>query len=519
MTNLNTCFSEKAKNIVNEKKYDAINNPHSFMRKLIKKNKKKVTVVTAAYNAEKFIERTIESVINQSLGSENIEYIIVDDCSTDNTIEIIKNYLKENQNISLISLKENTGSPGTPRNVGIELATSDYITFLDADDWLHTNGLETLYTILKETDDDYVVGKTIKVEKSGETVIGEFASVKERRSITPFEVPHFFYHMGPTARMMKRDILMNEDIRFPEMRFGEDKLFFSDLFFNVKSVSTTTKPIYYANRLEENNASLTRTTDVLDKRRNDLEIIKYIKAQNLPLHMEKTALTRIYEYDFLRTFDSNLFVNSHSKEEFIDLFKKVVDTTKDLRYDFLEEFKTPFYKEATRVFLEDRINDFISLFKWLKKEKNKQYVIRNGLPYYEIPFLEDEERYIRIPMIAWSIDSEVIGNEIFKQTFEIYGDGDFTEIINEIIIRDRKEVDNDYKCEFEIKGNRGYLTASIATLDQMKNSLYTVFIRYNDYQMINIKVKPKNQIIHSQREFAFYTTKASNLGFSIKTTK
>jgi glycosyltransferase involved in cell wall biosynthesis len=517
MNSLTTGFGNKAKKIVKEKNFDATNNPHSFMRKLINKNKKKVTVVTAAYNAEKFIGRTIESVINQSLGSDNIEFIIVDDCSTDSTREIVKYYMKENQNISLISLKENTGSPGTPRNVGIELATTDYITFLDADDWLHKDGLEALYTILKETNDDYAVGKTIKVEKAGETVIGEFASVKERRKITPFEVPHFFYHMGPTARMMKRDILINKDIRFPEMRFGEDKVFFSDLFFHVKSVSTTTKPIYYANRLEENNTSLTRTTDVLDKRKNDLEIIKYIKSQNLPLHMEKTALTRIYEYDFLRTFDSYVFVNSQNKGEFISLFQEVIETTKDLRYNFLDEFKTPFYKKATRLFVEGRKNEFIDLFNWLKKEKDKQHVIRDGLPYYEIPFLQGEERYIRIPFIAWSLDSEVIENKVFKQTFEIYGDS--PEEINGIIIRDRKEVGNDLTCEFEIKGNKGYLTASIEDLDKLKTSLYTVFIRYNDYQLINIKVKPKNQIIHNKREYTFYTTKANNLGFSIKSTK
>jgi glycosyltransferase involved in cell wall biosynthesis len=517
MSKLKGNFSEKAKQIIKTKQFNAINHPNGVMKRILNKSKKKVTVVTAAYNAEKFIGKTIDSVLNQSLGSENIEYIIVDDSSTDQTKEIVKSYIAKNKNVSLISLKENTGSPGTPRNIGIELATTEYITFLDADDWLHPKGLESLYSILEETKDDYVVGKTIKVEKAGETVIGEFASVKERRSITPYDVPHFFYHMGPTARMMKREILMEHNIRFPEMRFGEDKLFFSDLFFHARAVSTTTAPIYYANRLEENNASLTRTTDVLDKRRNDLEIIKYIQDKQLPLHMEKTALTRIYEYDFLRTFDSNLFVNGKNKEEFIELFKEVIKTTEDLRYNFLDEFKTPFYKAATALFLEGRIKEFTELFSWLKKEKNKQFVIKDGKPYYEIPFLEDQFHLIRVPMLARALESEVIENKEYKQTFEIYGD--FLDDINEIIIRDRKKVGNDLRCDFEITGNTGHFTASADNLDNLETSLFTVFVRYNEYQLLNIKVIPKNLITHGNKEFMFYTTKADNLGLSIKPLK
>ncbi|WRP06368.1 glycosyltransferase family 2 protein [Rossellomorea aquimaris] len=509
-------YREKAKNTLNNKEYKAINHPQGLMKRITNK-KKKVTVVTAAYNADKFIDRTIESVLNQSLGMDFIEYIIIDDKSTDGTSEIVKSYAAKNKNISLIALNENTGSPGTPRNIGIELATSDYITFLDADDWLHPEGLETLYSILEETNDDYVVGKTIKVEKSGESIIGEFASVKERRNISPFDIPHFFYHMGPTARMMKRSILIDHGIRFPEMKFGEDKVFFCDLFFTTRSVSTTTKPIYYVNRMEENNGSLTRTTDVLDKRTNDLEIIKYIKSKELPVEMEKTALTRLYEYDFVRTFNSNTFVNANNKESFIDLFKEVMETTKDLRYSFLDEFKTPIYKAAAELFLDDRLDDFIKLFEWLRREKNKGYVIKGDLPFYEIPFLEDDYRYIRIPMLAIAQKNKVEENREYIQSFNIFGD--YVHNLNSIIIRDRKRVGNDLECTFEVENHHGWFKACNLELDQLENSLYTVFIRYNEYELMNIKSIPENQIKHNGREFEFYSTKAHNIGLAVKPAK
>lgn len=279
-------IGQKAIDFLHSKNVEIINSPVRLENKLFKK-KKKVTVVTAVYNGESFIRETIESVINQSIGLKHIQYFIVDDCSTDSTYEIAKSYAKKHKEICCVRLPENTGTPGTPRNIGIELADSKYITFLDADDWLDKNGLEHLYKILEETGDDYVVGKTIKVESESMSVIGEFASVKERRSISPFEVENFFYHMGPTARMVRLDLLKKHYIRFPEMTFAEDKLFFSDVFFNATSVSTTTRPIYFVNRTKENSGSLTRTTDVIKKREADLRVIKYIKSKSLPVHQEK----------------------------------------------------------------------------------------------------------------------------------------------------------------------------------------------------------------------------------------
>lgn len=132
-------FRKKAREILQHKNCEITNHPHSLKNKIFGK-RKKVTVVTAAYNAEKFISRTIDSVINQTLGFDQIQLIIVDDHSSDNTKKIVSEYLAKHKNICLVSLHENTGSPGTPRNIGIELADSAYITFLDADDWLAPGG-------------------------------------------------------------------------------------------------------------------------------------------------------------------------------------------------------------------------------------------------------------------------------------------------------------------------------------------------------------------------------------------
>ena len=100
------------------------------------------------YNAEKELNAAIDSIINQSLGFEKIELIIVDDCSTDNSRNIISDYANEYDNIVPVFLDENSGLPGKPRSLGIKYASADYISFLDSDDEYLKEGLENLYNTI-----------------------------------------------------------------------------------------------------------------------------------------------------------------------------------------------------------------------------------------------------------------------------------------------------------------------------------------------------------------------------------
>lgn len=96
-----------------------------------------ISIITPCYNASNFIHNTIESVINQTY--KNWEMIIVDDCSTDNSAQIIKEYSKKDARIKYLKTDKPSGSPALPRNIAIEMAKGKYIAFLDSDDiWLPT---------------------------------------------------------------------------------------------------------------------------------------------------------------------------------------------------------------------------------------------------------------------------------------------------------------------------------------------------------------------------------------------
>ncbi|WP_318411633.1 glycosyltransferase family 2 protein [Photobacterium leiognathi] len=99
----------------------------------------KVSIITPIYNAEKYIIETIESVINQTY--KNWEYILVDDCSTDNTVNLINDSFRNDSRIKVISSPSNGGA-GLARNIGLEKASSNYIAFLDSDDLWSPTKLE-----------------------------------------------------------------------------------------------------------------------------------------------------------------------------------------------------------------------------------------------------------------------------------------------------------------------------------------------------------------------------------------
>ena len=110
----------------------------------------KVSVIIPAYNSERFLDRTIRSVINQTY--KNWELLVVDDGSTDNTKEIIKSWGQKDERIRGIFLEQNSGAPAHPKNVGIQNSKGKYIAFLDHDDeWLPTK-LEKQIELFEESD-------------------------------------------------------------------------------------------------------------------------------------------------------------------------------------------------------------------------------------------------------------------------------------------------------------------------------------------------------------------------------
>ena len=112
----------------------------------------KISMIIPTFNAEKDLERAISSLMKQTIGFENIEVLLVDDLSTDNTRKVILEYAEKYNNIKYIFLESNSGTAGKPRNIGIENASSEYIMFLDNDDEYIPEACEILYDKISKTE-------------------------------------------------------------------------------------------------------------------------------------------------------------------------------------------------------------------------------------------------------------------------------------------------------------------------------------------------------------------------------
>lgn len=124
-----------------------------------------ISVVMPAYNAEKYIAEAIESVIAQTFS--DWELVIVDDCSTDGTYSIIKEYCKRDQRIKSYRLPKNSGTCQVPRHQAVRMSHGEWVIGLDADDYLASEDLEKLYKRQMETGADIVLHRLVQIDNVG----------------------------------------------------------------------------------------------------------------------------------------------------------------------------------------------------------------------------------------------------------------------------------------------------------------------------------------------------------------
>ena len=109
----------------------------------------RISIIMPVYNVREYIEETIDSLLNQTIGMEHLEYIFVNDGSTDGSEKIIDEYASKYNNIKAIHLKNSSGAAGKPRNVGMEHIHGKYIMFVDPDDYVFPKHVKLCMRLLK----------------------------------------------------------------------------------------------------------------------------------------------------------------------------------------------------------------------------------------------------------------------------------------------------------------------------------------------------------------------------------
>lgn len=277
----------------------------------------KVSVIVPVYNTEKYLKRCLDSLVNQTL--KEIEIIIINDCSPDNSKQILNKYEKEYNNVKVFHNKTNKGI-GYNRNFGIEKATGEYIGFIDSDDYVDMTMYEKLYNKAKKDDLELVVcnfHKMLEKENSLEEITPDFI-IEEQKNTVLEKTPSLLskVNLAPWNKLYKRSLL-GSDIRFPE------KLKYEDAIVVVKVLARAKKIGFVKDKLNYYLVRNKSETTVMDKRVFDIleitkQIINELKShdyyESIKEEVEAWVTRNLFRYTIQQKYqkDSNL------KNKFID---------------------------------------------------------------------------------------------------------------------------------------------------------------------------------------------------------
>ena len=221
----------------------------------------KVSIIVPVYNVEKYLERCITSLKNQTL--EDIEIILVDDSSTDSSLEICNKMAREDSRIKVIH-KVNEGA-GKARNAALEIVTGEYIGFVDSDDFVDTDMFKTLYEKAIKYNSELVISGVLFVDgnmfsEDGECICKTYFDkdthfdTKENLKklimgiigATPEDSDDSKYGMSVWKNLFKREIIKQNNITFQSERemLSEDALFMIDYITCIKKATGINEAFY-----------------------------------------------------------------------------------------------------------------------------------------------------------------------------------------------------------------------------------------------------------------------------------
>lgn len=199
----------------------------------------KVSVVVPVYNAEKYLVKCLETLVNQTL--RDIEIILVNDGSTDTTGEIIEKY-KQKYPEKIVTVQKGNGGQADARNFGVCYCTGEYIGFVDADDYVELDMFEQLYDKAKKENCDVVISDYIK----------EYASLQEIVKARQYKSRKDMFIGGlaaPWNKIYRRELVQNTKLQFPKVRIYEDTEFFCCLIPHIKKCEYVAAPlVHYVQR-------------------------------------------------------------------------------------------------------------------------------------------------------------------------------------------------------------------------------------------------------------------------------
>ena len=198
----------------------------------------KISVIVSVYNTEKYIEKCLDSLLNQTYS--NIEIVVINDCSTDGSLKILKKYAKKYDNMILIENKENKGLSYS-RNVGLEKATGEYIGYIDSDDYVDSTYYEQMMKAIKKEKSEIAIADMKIVYEDGS--FPDYVSKGCNGEVNTLNIIKNGLAASACNKLFKREII--EKYKFSEGKLNEDLAVILPSIVAAKKISYVENNNYY----------------------------------------------------------------------------------------------------------------------------------------------------------------------------------------------------------------------------------------------------------------------------------
>lgn len=312
-----------------------------------------VTVIVPCYNVEKYIEKGLNSLINQTL--KDIEIIVINDGSNDNTLKILNDFKKNDKRIRIID-KKNEGVSAA-RNIGLKEAKGKYICFMDSDDWLEKDFLEKMYNKISENDYDMVACDTYAIYPNKKKYIK--SNINDNQDEKKLMIDAYTVIWN---KIYKKEII--KDIYFDNsISFCEDVLFLYEVYLKVKRVGSIHEPLYnYLQR--EKSLTYTYNEIIYDLIKSIDKVVDYYEINN---YLDKYY--QEIEYSYVRYLFAT-FIKRLSKTKNKIEFKIGCNFVKNkVKEKFPYYKKNKYLKNKKGLYLKYFNNAFASIIFYLEKNK------------------------------------------------------------------------------------------------------------------------------------------------------
>lgn len=312
----------------------------------------KVSIIIPIYNVEEYLSRSLDSVLSQTY--ENIEIICINDGSTDNSLSILEQYKKLDDRIIIYNNTEHKTAADT-RNFGIDVSTGEYIMFVDGDDYIASNYVESMVRYITESNSEVVISDYCTLNFWKDEADGKYwyywqydkvPYTTDCVSIDKNNVNNFLYFVVPCwNKIYLSKFLKSKKLKFPDIRIYEDVVFWGDVWLNVEKLAYTPKAYYFYRKKRTGSLTTKRDEDVFlvitihkmladlfkkynmyDKMKNILDYIMirdYLSKLSLfPEHLGKNLFDKIKEENYQLDFDGmKSILTSEAGEKYLDYYK------------------------------------------------------------------------------------------------------------------------------------------------------------------------------------------------------